>query len=135
MENLFSVYVGNFAHYNAVYGGLGAVIAFMFFVYLAADVLLLGAEVASEWPRVRRDLEQHHDDPSNGAPPKQQITDALRSLWVRREHPLRQEASDGQRGQALPDGERTTGRQALPDRGHGADGDGGGHGADGGGGE
>ena len=37
LQNLFALYVGNFAHYNAIYGSLGAVIAFMFFVYLAAD--------------------------------------------------------------------------------------------------
>ena len=35
LQNLFALYVGNFAHYNAIYGSLGAVIAFMFFVYLA----------------------------------------------------------------------------------------------------
>ncbi len=52
-QNLFAVYVSNFSHYNAIYGSLGAVIAFMFFVYLAAELLLLGAEMASEWPRLR----------------------------------------------------------------------------------
>jgi uncharacterized BrkB/YihY/UPF0761 family membrane protein len=31
-----------------VYGSLGAIVAFLFFVFLAANVLLLGAEVASE---------------------------------------------------------------------------------------
>ena len=49
----FTVYIRNFANYNAVYGSLGAVIVFMLFIFIAANVLLLGAEVASEWPRVR----------------------------------------------------------------------------------
>lgn len=49
----FSVYIGFFAHYNKVYGSLGAVIAFMFFVYLASMVFLFGAEIASEYPRLR----------------------------------------------------------------------------------
>lgn len=35
-----------------MYGSLGAVIAFMFFVYLAAAVFLFGAEIASEVPRL-----------------------------------------------------------------------------------
>jgi membrane protein len=48
----FSVYVSNFAHYNRVYGSLGAIIAFLFFVYLASMVFLFGAEVASEQPRL-----------------------------------------------------------------------------------
>jgi membrane protein len=53
----FSVYVTYFSHYNKVYGSLGAVIALMFFVYLASAVLLFGAEIASEYPRL----------PGNGA--------------------------------------------------------------------
>jgi membrane protein len=57
-ENLFAVYVQHFANYNAVYGSLGAVIAFMFFTYLSSMVFLLGAEVASEWPRVEGEREE-----------------------------------------------------------------------------
>ncbi len=49
----FSVYVSFFSHFNKVYGALGAIVAFMFFVYLAAMVFLFGAEVASEYPRLR----------------------------------------------------------------------------------
>lgn len=49
----FSVYVSFFSHYNKVYGSLGAIVAFMFFVYLAAMVFLFGAEIASEYPRLR----------------------------------------------------------------------------------
>lgn len=52
-KHLFALYLENFARYEAVYGSLGAIAAFLFFVFLAANVLLLGAEVASEWPRVR----------------------------------------------------------------------------------
>lgn len=48
----FSVYVSYFSHYNRVYGSLGAIVAFMFFVYLAAMVFLFGAEIASEYPRL-----------------------------------------------------------------------------------
>jgi membrane protein len=49
----FSFYLENFANYSAVYGSLGAVIAFMFFVFLASIVFLIGAEMAAIWPRVR----------------------------------------------------------------------------------
>jgi hypothetical protein len=49
----FSFYIRNFGNYNAVYGSLGAVIVFMLFIFIAANVLLMGAEIASEWPRVR----------------------------------------------------------------------------------
>ena len=55
----FSVYLRNFSDYDAVYGSLGAAIALLFFVYLGACVLLFGAEIASEWPRV---MHGHYDD-------------------------------------------------------------------------
>ncbi len=49
----FSVYLDGFANYSAIYGSLGAVVAFMFFTYVASLVFLLGAEMAALWPRVR----------------------------------------------------------------------------------
>jgi membrane protein len=49
----FAVYVREFASYDAVYGSLGAVIAFLFFVYLAAIVFLYGGEFAYAWHRDR----------------------------------------------------------------------------------
>jgi len=52
VKNGFAIYLRSFGNYDAVYGSLGAAIAFLFFVYLSASVLLLGAEMAAEWPRV-----------------------------------------------------------------------------------
>ena len=45
---LFSIYLGNFANYNQVYGSLGAVIALLMWFYLSAFVVLLGAELNAE---------------------------------------------------------------------------------------
>ena len=81
-QNLFALYVRNFGHYNVLYGSLGAVVAFMFFVYLAAEFLLLGAEVASEWPRVANALA--HGSADDGGPFVEQLKAALVGLWVRR---------------------------------------------------
>lgn len=53
LKSGFSFYLENFANYSAVYGSLGAVIAFMFFVFLGSIVFLIGAEMAAIWPRVR----------------------------------------------------------------------------------
>jgi membrane protein len=58
----FTVYIDNFANYSAVYGSLGAVVAFMVFTYLASFVFLIGAEMAHLWPSVRRG----DFDPGNG---------------------------------------------------------------------
>jgi membrane protein len=84
-QNLFAVYVGHFGNYNAVYGSLGAVIAFMFFVFLSSELFLLGAEVASEWPRVRHAFATGavQEEPA-GPPLGQQVREALLGLWVRR---------------------------------------------------
>ena len=49
----FALYLENFSDYSAIYGSLGAVITFLVFIYIAAMVFLLGAEMATLWPRVR----------------------------------------------------------------------------------
>lgn len=43
MSALFSIYVANFGNYNEVYGSLGAVIALLFWFYLSAFLIMLGA--------------------------------------------------------------------------------------------
>jgi membrane protein len=45
---LFSLYVGNFAHYDKTYGSLGAVVGFMIWNWLTNVVILAGAELNSE---------------------------------------------------------------------------------------
>lgn len=63
----FSVYIAHFARYNKVYGSLGAIVAFLFFVYLASMVFLFGAEVASEYPRLRAEARATSDNASGSA--------------------------------------------------------------------
>jgi membrane protein len=41
----FGYYVQNIANYNAMYGSIGAIIILLFYFFLSATVLLLGAEV------------------------------------------------------------------------------------------
>lgn len=41
----FALYVQNFAEYSAVYGGIGAVVALMMWLYLAGLVMLIGSEI------------------------------------------------------------------------------------------
>jgi hypothetical protein len=45
---LFSWYAANFSTYNATYGSLGAVIAFMTWMWLSASVVLVGAAIDAE---------------------------------------------------------------------------------------
>jgi membrane protein len=95
-QNLFALYVSHFGHYNAVYGSLGAAVAFMFFVYLASSIFLLGAELTSEWPRARTAFEQGTVEP--GPPFRVQVEQFVRGLWVseHRAESRKEEEGDGE---------------------------------------
>ena len=58
LKNGFAIYLRFFGDYDAIYGSLGAVVIFLFFVYLSGVAMLIGAEMAAEWPRV---LHGHYD--------------------------------------------------------------------------
>lgn len=45
---LFSLYVGNFAHYDRTYGSLGAVVGFMMWNWLTNLIILAGGELNAE---------------------------------------------------------------------------------------
>ena len=66
LKHGFAFYLRNFSNYDAVYGSLGAAIALLFFVYLAACVLLFGAEIAAEWPRVMYGHYDEEEDEEDG---------------------------------------------------------------------
>jgi membrane protein len=82
-KTAFAFYVANVADYGAVYGPLAAVIAFLLFVFVAANVFLLGAEVASEWPAVRDEAAVR----SAGEPLRERLRRALRRLVPRPDRP------------------------------------------------
>lgn len=74
----FSFYLSYFGNYEATYGSFGAVIAFLFWAYLTGIYLILGAEVASEYPRVHAG---YHDIPEALRPPG--LLDKVRARWAR----------------------------------------------------
>lgn len=80
----FSVYLENFANYGAVYGSLATVVAFLVFVFLAANVMVLGAEAASEWRAVREGVVDAEEAAEEDMPLGKRLGGFLRSL-VRRE--------------------------------------------------
>jgi len=49
---LFAVYVTDVATYDIVYGSIGSIIAFLFFVYVASIITLVGAELGASIRRV-----------------------------------------------------------------------------------
>ncbi len=53
-KNLFIVYIDQFASYQKVYGSIGTVIAFLLWAYISSMILIMGAELSSEYGRMRR---------------------------------------------------------------------------------
>jgi membrane protein len=74
----FSFYLANFGNYNAVYGSIGAVIAFLVFAWVTANFFLFGAELASEWPGIRDATPEELEGDGAG------LKARLRGLFVRR---------------------------------------------------
>jgi len=95
----FSIYLENFSNYDLVFGSLGAVAAFLFWVYLSANILLLGAEVASEYPRVLRgDYAEARPPPAR--PLRETVRARLRGLFV---HERKDEEPRGPSGGGRPE--------------------------------
>jgi membrane protein len=80
----FSFYVTNFRNFDLVFGSLGAVATFMFWVYINSQIMLLGAEVASVYPQVRNPVSQPRMT-GMGLPFHVKVFRAIRSLFVRTE--------------------------------------------------
>jgi membrane protein len=77
----FAFYLQNFGNYDVVFGSLGAVAAFLFWIYLSANILLLGAEVASEYPRVLRG-DYAEARPAPARPLRETVRARVRGLFI-----------------------------------------------------
>ncbi len=89
----FGFYLTTIADYGAVYASLATVVAFLVFVFVAAVVLLLGAEAASEWPGVRRG-DADADAGADAGPLGRRVWGLLKGLVVRT-HDARDERGAG----------------------------------------
>jgi membrane protein len=62
----FSFYLANFANYGVTYGSLGAAVGLLFYLYLSASVVLLGAEVnAAIYHAVPKGIAEMPETPNN----------------------------------------------------------------------
>src|SRR6201984_1071980 len=60
MSLLFSWYAVNFGSYNKTYGSLGAIIGFMFWIWLSIIVVLIGGELNAE--AEHQTVRHHHGE-------------------------------------------------------------------------
>ena len=75
LKNLFALYVANFNNYAGAYGALGILLLFLLWTYLTSNILLIGAELAAEYPRVMRG---DYDNLPSG--PKRPLTENVRRM-------------------------------------------------------
>src|SRR5215217_5226462 len=61
----FSFYLANFANYGLTYGSLGAAVGLLFYLYLCASVVLLGAEVNASICKSLTDRAQQRGKPTS----------------------------------------------------------------------
>ncbi len=55
VKGVLELYLEHLADFGALYGSLGALMALLLFVFAGANVLVFGAEFASEWARLPRE--------------------------------------------------------------------------------
>jgi membrane protein len=73
---VLAIVFADFSRYNLIYGSLAGVMTFLFFVYVVAWILLLGAEFAYAWSQ----------PPGPPGPPlRAQLTGGIRGLFVHHE--------------------------------------------------
>ncbi|MCI0849865.1 MAG: YihY/virulence factor BrkB family protein [Chloroflexi bacterium] len=83
LKNGFAIYVANFNNYAGAYGALGGILLFLLFVYLSANILLIGAELAAEYPRVLRgDYDEEEAAKPAGAGIRGSARKAVRGLFL-----------------------------------------------------
>ena len=66
---VLGVIFGDFSRYNVIYGSLAGVMTFLFFVYVIAWILLLGAEFAYAWSQPRRPARASHSHAARAVRP------------------------------------------------------------------
>jgi membrane protein len=73
---VLAIVFGDFSRYNLIYGSLAGVMTFLFFVYVVALILLLGAEFAYAWSQ----------PPGPPGPPiRERVLGSVRGLFVHHE--------------------------------------------------
>jgi membrane protein len=83
VKNLFGFYVENFASFDVVFGSLGAIAAFLFWVFVSAQIMLFGAEVSRAYQTVEHSAVEQGAFKGMGAPFHLKVWRIVRGLFVR----------------------------------------------------
>jgi len=53
---LFDLYIKNYAHFQRIYGSFGTLVVMLIWIYYSAFIILIGAEIGSNYEEVKRKL-------------------------------------------------------------------------------
>ncbi len=85
LKNGFAFYIANFSNYSGAYGALGGLLLFMLWMYLTSNILLIGAELAAEYPRVLRgDYAEEEAGQEERQPIRETVRQAVRGLFIQK---------------------------------------------------
>lgn len=56
---LFDVYIKNYAHFHRIYGSFGTLVVMFFWIYYSSYIVLIGAEIGSNYEETRTSLSLH----------------------------------------------------------------------------
>ncbi|MEX0684056.1 MAG: YihY/virulence factor BrkB family protein [Dehalococcoidia bacterium] len=82
-KNLFGFYVANFKNFDVIFGSLGAVVAFLFWVFVSAQIMLLGAEFSRALQMVERSTSKQPRLDGMGVPFRVKAFRTVKRLFVR----------------------------------------------------
>ena len=51
---LFGIYIENFSQYNQLYGSIGALLIFLLYIWINANILLLGFELNASLLKLKK---------------------------------------------------------------------------------
>jgi membrane protein len=83
VTSLFGLYLVHFTDFAIIYGSLGAVFGFMFWIYVSAQIMLLGAVIADVYSRSQRSYAAQPGLPGMGVPLYRKAWRTIKSLFVR----------------------------------------------------
>lgn len=84
LKNTFAIYVANFNNFDVVYGSLAGALLFLVYIYLASNILLIGAELAHSLQRYHAGEYWPELDPARPRTPVATLAlRAVKGLFVR----------------------------------------------------
>jgi membrane protein len=90
----FGIYLEHFAGDNLVFGAIGGVAVFLVWVYVGANIMIFGAEVAAEYPRLRAEPAEQTEMLGLSKPLPRRAWGMVRSLFVRDGKPAGEEIGE-----------------------------------------